>query len=228
MNRIPTIAKTLPIAVIVAFFATRYVHGRFGDETFICAEMGRCELGSALSWFLTGITAAGPFIALGGFHWSRSLHTRERLGPFSQRFLPDGGQILEILSFVAALAATYWLTLNGPSIEPVDVEVPNSWAQWLREFRAPDVLDADARQKLDEVPSRRTWFAIGLLLGAPFTMSFGATLGREWYGRKRRKAQKLAAQADAEPTIDLTEMDKNLSGRATIDLTEVEQDVDES
>ena len=216
MSKIPALAKTVPIAAIVAFFATRWVHGRFGDETFICADGVECDLGSSMSWLLSGLTLLGPFIAVAGFHWSRRLHTRGRLGPFSERAIPDGEQIFEVALFVGAIAATYWLLLNGPSIELVDIERPNTWAEWFREFRAPDELTAEDRQRLDEVPSRRTWFAIGALLGAPAWMSFGTMAGREWYGRKRRKAQRNESSTPEsgddtihadESVIDLSELD---------------------
>jgi len=47
-------------------------------------------------------------------------------------------------------------------------------------------------------------------------LSLGAMLGREWYGRKRRKAQRAADESN-EGHIDLTEFE-NASGRATIDI----------
>jgi len=215
-----TIVKTAPIALLVAFFATRYVRGRYGDETFICDTGAQCDLGSGLTWLLTGITSIGPFIALAGFMWSRRLHHKERLGPFSSRAIPDGEQILEVLMVIGAIGASYWLMLNGPAIEPVTIGRPNTWAEWLREFRAPDQLTAADQAKLDEVPSRRTWFLIGTLLGAPLMLSLGTMLGREWYGRKRRKAQREAGEHDDH--IDLTAFE-NTSGRATIDLTDIDQ-----
>ncbi len=226
MKQQHTLVKTLPISIIVAFIATRWVHGRYFDETFVCDTGERCDLGSSMSWLLTGISAVGPFIALAGFFWSRHLHHQNRLGPFSSRAIPDTEQILEVLFVIGAMLATYWLMLNGPSIEFVEPtrdltldDRPNQLAQWLRDFRAPDILDADAREKLEQVPSRRTWFLIGIILGGPFAYSLGTMLGREWYGRKRRKAQEEAGDAgdDASDQIDLT----GLGGRSTpdIDLT---------
>ncbi len=235
MKQQHTLVKALPIAVIVSFVATRRVRGRFEDETFVCDTGAECELGSSLEWLLTGITSIGPFIAVLGFMWSRRLHHQDRLGPFSYRAIPDVEQILEVLGVLAAAGATYWLMLNGPSIGLVSTTgdqaiewLPTRAAEWLREFRAPDVMDAEAREKLTRVPSRRTWFFSGLLLGAPFMFSLGSMLGREWYGRKRRKAQREAGDAgdNAGDTLDLTNPDESsartsLSGRSTIDLTKL-------
>lgn len=226
-----TLVKALPIALIAAFFATRRVRGRFGDETFTCdagdrLSLTQCDLGSGMTWLLSGVTILGPFIAVVGFMWSRRLHHNDRLGPFSYRAIPDVEQILEVLFVIGAMLASYWLMLNGPSIEYVEpsrdltlADRPNQLAQWLREFRAPDVLTAEAREKLEQVPSRRTWFLIGTILGGPFAYSLGTMLGREWYGRKRREAQREAGDAgdDASDQIDLT----SPGGRSTpdIDLT---------
>lgn len=235
MKQIPTIAKALPIAIIVAFFATRRVHGRYFDETFICDTGDRCELGSGLSWLLTGITALGPFLAVLGFMWTWRLHHRDRLGPFSHRAIPDSEQILEVLAVLGGILASYWLLLNGPSIESVTIGRPNTWAEWLRNFRAPEQLTSADREKLEQVPSRLTWFAVGTLLGGPFMYAFGSMLGREWYGRKRRKAQKSEAAHreegvagdDASDTINLTgDLTGDLTGNRSpdLDLTNIESD----
>ena len=215
-----TIVKTAPIAVIVAFISTRWVRGRFGDESFVC-ETGACDLGSGLTWLLSGVTILGPFIALAGFFWSRRLHLKQQLGPFSSRAIPDSEQIGEVLMVAAAALASYWLMLNGPSIEPVTIGQPNTFVETLREFRAPEQLTAEDRVKLNEVPSRRTWFLIGTLLGTPFTFSLGTLLGREWYGRKRRKAQKVE---DETPVIDLNAIEQ-VSGRSTPDINLSDIDV---
>lgn len=224
-----TIVKTAPIAVIVALISTRWVRARFGDESFIC-DTGACDLGSGATWLLSGLTIVGPFIALLGFFWSRRLHLKNQLGPFNSRAIPDGEQIGEVLLVAGAGLATYWLMLNGPSIEPVDVGQPNTFVETLREFRAPEQLTAEDRVKLNEVPSRRTWFLIGILLAAPFMFSLGTLLGREWYGRKRRKNQRIEDEAEKELSelIDLSSTE-NASGRATpdIDLSEIEQSANE-
>lgn len=225
MKQQHTLVKTFPLALIVAFFATRRVRGRFGDETFVC-DASTCDLGSGMTWLLSGVTILGPFIAIIGFMCSRRLHHNDRLGPFSYRAFPDAEQILEVLGVLAAMALSYWLILNGPGIElatsssdPTLAERPNWFAEWLREFRAPEVRTAEARDKLDEVPSRRTWFLIGTLLGAPFMFSFGSMLGREWYGRKRRKAQREDDVAGGENAIDHIDLtDTSTSGRSSADL----------
>ncbi len=205
----PTIVKILPIAVLVALVATRFVHGRAGNEVFLCDGATRCELGSGASWLFTGVTFVGPFIAVAGFFWARRLHQSGRLGPFSHRAIPDGEQIVEVLSVLAAGLITYWLVLNGPSIEFVDIGRPNTWVERLREFRAPEDLTQAERQKLSEVPSRRTWFLIGIVLGGPFMFSLGNLLGREWYGRKRRRAEQPSESQtlnlDDHDVIELTE-----------------------
>jgi len=226
MKQQHTLVKALPLALIAAFFATRRVRGRFGDETFLCDTGSQCDLGSGMTWLLSGVTILGPFIAVAGFMWTRRLHHSNRLGPFSHRYIPDGEQILEVLAVLAAAAISYRLILGGPSIEWVspsgDLTLatrPNQFAQWLREFRAPDILDADARDKLGKVPSRRTWFLIGTIFGGPFMFGLGSMLGREWYGRKRRKAQRedgVAGDDDASDQIDFTE--RSETGRSTPDL----------
>lgn len=211
----PTLLKLAPIAALASLIATWQVHQRAGDETFLCDGI-ECSLGSSTSWLLTGATLIGPFVALGGFFWSRSLHYRERLGPFSDRAIPDSEEILEVLAVLLAALISYWLLLNGPSIEAVDIDKPNTWAQSLREFRASDNPTAQQRQSLKEVPTRLTWFVIGVLASAPFMFSLGSMLGREWYGRKRRRAQELG---DDTQSMGVSEG----MGRATgIDLTEVE------
>ena len=67
------------------------------------------------------------------------------------------------------------------------------------------------RQKLREVPSRLTWFTVGAVLGAPLMFSFGNMVGREWYGRKRRQAQRLedaqTEQAGVSEFLDLRDFD---------------------
>jgi len=154
MKQQHTIIKTAPIALLIAIIATRQVHGRSGDETFICDTGAQCELGSGLSWLLTGVTAIGPFVALAGFFWSRRLHQEGRLGPFSSRAIPDGEQIVEVLMVLGAMAVSYWLMLNGPAIESVEIGRPNTWAEWLREFRAPVPHWHDPRSALHAEPWR--------------------------------------------------------------------------
>lgn len=205
MRTTPFSLKIAPLAAAMAFLATWQVHSRSGNEVFRC-ETGQCELGSGASWFLTGVTLASPFIAALGFAWSRHLHRRGRLGPFEQRWLPDGEEIFEILAVLAAGLITYWLLRNGPSIEAVSVGRPNTWLIEAREWR-------DDQSSTDLVPARRTWFAVGVALSAPFAFSFGSMTGREWYGRMRRRAQRAE---DNDEVIDLTELEK----ATVIDLTD--------
>ncbi len=207
-NRLPFLAMALPITGVVATVLTWQVHVRSGDETFVC-DGETCVLGSGASWLLTGITVLGPFVALMGFLWTRRLHDRDRLGPFARWAIPDGEEIFEVLSVLAAGLATYWLVRNGPSIEAVDVGRPNSWVLELREWTVDDGVTASPL-----VPSRATWFAVGAILSAPFALSLGSMLGREWYGRQRRIEQD-AADANKD-MIDLTELD----APAVIDLRE--------
>lgn len=200
---VPFAAKSLPVAFVLALLLTWQVHSRTGDEVFRCETGETCTLGSGGSWLLTGMTLLGPFVALLGFAWSRRLHLRERLGPFSHRAIPDGEQILEVVAVLAAGLVTYWLIDNGGSIEAIDVGRPNSWLLEGRELTSDQPPD-------DSVPNRSTWFLIGVVLSAPFTFSLGSMLGREWYGRARRAAQDTVEQEDE--VIDLT----------TIDLTAIE------
>ena len=198
MNQ-PTIIKTLPIAFFSALVATRLVHGRAGDESFVC-DGTACELGSGTSWLFTGVALLGPFIALGGFFWARYLHQTERLGPFNHRAIPDGEEIVEVLWVLGAALVSYWLILNGPSIEPVRVGGVNEWAARLREFRLADEATRDQVANAMRVPSRFSWFLVGVVLGSPFMFSLGSMLGREWYGSRRLRAE----QAEAATDIDLT------------------------
>lgn len=194
------LAKACALTTVVAIVLTWQVHSRSGDETFVC-DGETCVLGSGASWLFTGMTVLGPVIGLLGFFWTRRLQQSDRLGPFSHRAVPDLEQIVEVFSVLGAGLATYWLVRNGPSIEAIDVGRPNTWVLNLREWTAED---GEAVSTL--VPNRRTWFAIGAILAAPFAFSFGSMLGREWYGRQRRKQQRLA---DAEPDeTDLYETDQ--------------------
>lgn len=201
---VPFAAKAVPITLLVSAVLTWQLHSRAGNETFKCDGGDVCELGSGLSWLSTGPALIGPFIALLGFSWSRRLHRRARLGPFSYRAIPDSEQMLEVCAVLGAGLLTYWLLANGSMIESVDVGRPNTWLLDVQDITSDEPID-------DLVPTRSTWFAIGVVLSAPFAFSFGSMLGREWYGRRRRSAQNL--DADTSEVIDLT----------TIDLTEIER-----
>ncbi len=181
------------IAVVAAVLLTWQVGMRTGEETFVCPDIGDCVQGSGWASLLRGVTITGPFIALLGAAWSRRLHNNGRLGPFSYRAIPDGEQILEVLTVLLAGLFTYWFVRNGPSIEParpLDIGAPNTWALDIRNVRQPD-----GTPEITDVPSGLSWFIIGAVLFAPFAGSFGAMLGREFYGRRRRKAQREADEA---------------------------------
>jgi len=199
MTNTPFIAKALPIAALISLVLTWQVHVRLGNETFLC-EGTRCELGSGLSWLLTGAALIGPFIAALGAAWTRRLHQRDRLGPFSFRAIPDGEQIIEVLAVLAAGLATFWLLRNGPMIDAIEVGRPNSWI-------------LDAREISDEftsntlVPNRTNWFMMGAVLGAPFAFSLGSMIAREWYGRRRRRTELDEDSATDETDIGLGSTD---------------------
>lgn len=195
------------IAALSALILTWQVHARTGDETFICQDVGSCSLGSGGSWLLTGVTLTGPFIAALGVAWSRRHHNNARLGPFAYRAVPDGEQIFEILAVLGAGLFTYWFVRNGPSIEPaepLDIGRVNGWALDIRNLRLED-----GAAEVTSVPSRLAWFIIGTALGAPFAMSFGTMAGREFYGFRRRRAQRNADDSveleDDADVVDLTD-----------------------
>ena len=171
-------ARALAITFLAIVVSTSIVHARAGNEIFLCAD-GRCELGSGASWALTGVTVAGPILAVAGFTWSRSLHQRDRLGPFSYRQIPDGEEILEGLGVIVAGLGSWWLIRNGSQSVALEVGFPNDMLT--------DRLGVDEAGR-PLVPARRTWFLVGALLGAPFAFSLGSMIGREWFGRQRRRA----------------------------------------
>lgn len=187
---------------MVSLALTLLVRSRFGEETFLC-DGSTCVLGSGTRWLLTGVAVLGTFIGTAGFRWSSMLERRGSLDPLAKWPVPDAEQILEILSVIGAGVATYWLLLNGPSIESVDVRQVNEWANDVRNFR---LEENTASTNL--VPSRQTWFLIGGVLSLPFAFSFGAMVGREFFGRRRRKAMK-AANAQARADFDAHEAAAN-------------------
>jgi len=195
------------IAVFAALILLWQVRSRTGTETFVCTDVGDCELGSGWRSLFSAIAITGPFIALLGAAWSRRLHNDGRLGPFSYRTIPDGEQILEVCAVLLAGLFTYWFIRNGPSIEPArpeDISDPNTWARNIRNLRQPD-----GTPEITTVPSRLNWYLIGLMLGAPFAASFGAMLGREFYGRRRRIAQREPDEADKADETDEDEYDES-------------------
>lgn len=202
--QIPFALRALPVALIVGLLLTWMVHRRAGDEQLICATGEICSLGSGGSWLLTGVALPGALVALAGFAWSRHLHRRDRLGPFSRRAIPDGEQILEVISVLAAGWFSWWLIRNGGSIEAADIDElarPNSWLIEARDIRSDEPIDRF-------IPDRSTWFLVGAVLAAPFAFSLGSMIGREWYGRIRRSAQDADSRDVVdEEVIDLTVLD---------------------
>lgn len=192
-----------PIATVTAVIAALILHSivtsRTGTETFQCVS-GVCELDSGFRSLLRGMAIVGPGITALGFAWSRWQHQRNTLGPFADRWIPDGEQIFEVLATLAAGLFTYWYIRNGPAVEAVDVGAPNSWARSIRNFNQPE-----GTPPADLVPTVRSWFLIGAALVTPFAMSFGSMLGREFYGLVRRRSQRREdkARAEAVQTIDL-------------------------
>lgn len=211
------------VAAIFAAFGTWQVHGRLGDETFRCPEVGECVLGSGASWVLTGATIVGPLVTLLGAAWSRRLHYKNKLGPFSYRAIPDGEQILETLAVLCAGLFTYWFVRNGPSIDParpLDIGIPNTWALDVRNLRL-----AAGASAVTSVPTRLTWFVIGAVLSTPFAASFGTMVGREFYGWRRRKAQR---EADDIAERDESTGDDFIDLTNSVDMDEFDFDTDEA
>lgn len=178
--------------MVLTFFVRRI----FGDETFIC-DGSECTLGSGPRWLLTGVAFFGPFLAVAGFRWSEMLERRGRLAPEAKWQIPDAEQILEIVTVILAGLLTYWLVLNGPSTELVEGGRLNGWANDVRNFRREE-----GTPETELVPSRLTWFIIGGLLSVPFLFSFGSMIGREWFGRRRRKGHSLDDEDDFDSTDD--------------------------
>ena len=143
-----------------------------------CAE-GRCSIGSGRSWILTGVALMFPFATFAGWAWTRLLNAKNRLGPFSPRRIPDIEEIAEVLAVLAMVAVAYLVVRSGPKVPMLDADWPNSW------------LDGHLgeRDGTDLVPTRTSWFLVGLLTTAPFGFAFGTALGREWHSWKRGKAQ---------------------------------------
>ena len=231
MSRFTTIVLTA--AVLTAIFLTFQVNSRTGQEAFICEGGETCSLRSGWGSLFFGASVTGPFLAALGIAWSRRLHYKGQLGPFVHKAIPDGEQILEVLSVLAAGLFTYWFIRNGPSIEPArpfELGHPNSWALDIRNFRLEDGARA-----VTTVPSRRSWFLIGIVLSAPFAISFGTMMGREFYGRRRRQAQRQGGHEGDESTLtddqgtgvsnselNLDELDSSLDLSDESDLPELE------
>ncbi len=217
--------KYFGFGFVVSLLLTIFVRSRFGEEVFVC-DGSDCAGSSGTKSLLTGLAFIGPLVAAAGFTWSSMLHQRGRLVPTAKWAVPDFEQIFEVLGVLAAGLASYWLILNGPSIEAVEVRQVNQWANDLRNFRAEE-----GTPTTDLVPSTVTWFVIGAVLSAPFWLSFGAMLGRETIGRRNRKEAAVAAlavpprQSGGSFTLEPGEL-KELS-RATDETAEHAIDLDE-
>ncbi len=190
------------VTLLLVGAGLRLVHGRAGDEQVLC-ETGTCTVGSGGSWLLTGLILSFGILALLGAAWTRRVHRRGKLGPFKKAFFPDGGEIVEGLWIIAAIAASWWLLTRGPEVTAIDAGRPNSWAARLRD----QPLSGFAW-----VPSRFAWFLTGLAFASPFGFAFGTAAGREWYILRRRRQGPLpvaattptrAVETKAVETIDL-------------------------
>ena len=162
------------VALIAALILVVIVQAQSGDEFIACAE-GRCSIGSGLSWLLTGMTLMFPVAALAGGAWTSRLHSQNRLGPFSARRIPDIEEMAEVLSVLAAFAVAYFVVRSGPKMPMLDAQWPNSWLDGHLGERDGTAL----------VPTRTSWFLVGLLTSAPFGFAFGTAAGREWFAWKR-------------------------------------------
>lgn len=203
--------KSLGFATVLSVALTVVVRSQFGVETFQC-EGSTCELGSGTRWVLTGLVIVGSFIIAGGFLWSARLEARGNLDPLANWTIPDAQQIVEVVFVIGAGLATYWLALNGPSIEGEDVRQVNQWANDLRNFRSESAATTNL------VPARLTWFIIGGALATPFAFSFGTMVGREFYGRRRRKASAALAKGAATAAAAAPPM----LGRSSLDIDHFE------
>lgn len=205
--------KSLAFATIAAVVLTIVVRSQFGEESFFC-DGSVCELGSGTRWLLTGLVVVGTFIGTAGFRWSAMLERRGSLDPAAKWAIPDAEQIIEVATVIGAGLASYWLLLNGPSIEADDVRQVNQWANDLRNFRREENT-----APTDLVPTSFTWFVVGGVLSLPFAFSFGSMIGREFFGRRRRKLQRsTAAPTETEPFVAGAPM----LGRAAIDVDDHE------
>lgn len=183
----------VPLVLLATVALTWQVHERMGDETVRCpdAPQTECTVGSGASWILTGIAITAPLLVHLGWRWSARLYRQRKLDPLRRMIIPDYEEILEIVAFVLAVAASVWIVRNGPQFALVDGGFPNSWfGRSLGTRHAGIPL----------VPTRGAWFVVGALVSAPFTFSLGAALGREWFGHKRRQAE-----AADDPVAELTE-----------------------
>lgn len=163
-----------PAVVVVAILVlVLLIHARGGDEQAIC-EGQPCVVGSGASWLATGAAVAAPPLVWAGVVWTRRLDTRDDLGPFARRAVPDIEEMAEVVWFLVAVVLSYLLIRRGPTIPIVDSSWPNSWLEGR--------LGTEGGHDL--VPSRLSWFMVGALLAMPAGFSAGTAAGREWFGRR--------------------------------------------
>lgn len=166
------------IALVAALLLIIIVQGRSGDEVIACSD-GRCSIGSGRSWILTGVGTMFPFATLAGWAWTSRLRSQDRLGPFSPRRIPDIEEMAEVLSVLAVFALAYLVVRSGAKMPILEAEWPNSWLE-------DHLGDRDA---VPLVPSRTSWFIVGLATSAPFGFAFGTAVGREWFAWRLRAAR---------------------------------------
>ena len=168
----------LLVAAIAGLILTAVVHVRAGDEVALCdgAAGTECAIGSGISWLLTGVLLVAPLIAVLGFSWTRHNEATGRLGPFVRSTIPDWEEQIEAAGVVVAGLLSFLIIRRGPKTPMVGSTWFNSWLA--------DHLGTEAGAPL--VPSRMSWFVIGVLIGIPFAFSLGSAIGREWYSWRRR------------------------------------------
>jgi hypothetical protein len=178
----------VPLVALATLIAVWQVHARTGDDTIIC-DAGECDIGSGASWLLTGIALTAPTLVHLGFRWTARQYRSGRLDPLRRITVPDYEEILEIAAVLVTIAISIWIVRSGPHVTLVQGGFPNTWlGEWL----------GTAERGLPVVPSRGAWFVVGALVSAPFSVALGATVGREWFGRKRRKLEAAEELAESE------------------------------
>lgn len=169
-------------ALVVGLILTAVVHAFAGDEIALCEEgiRARCPIGSGGSWFWTGVVLIAPVLVTAGLAWTIHLRDVNQLGPFAPAVIPDWEELLEGMAVIIAFLLTFLIIRGGPKTAMLDSSWPNSWLEGrLGEVRGEPL-----------VPSRRSWFLIGLLVSLPFSFSLGTAVGREWFAFRRNRADR--------------------------------------
>lgn len=128
------------------------------------------------------MSIVGPVFAAAGYMWTGKLDEHKMAGPTAKWAIPDLEQIFEVIWVLIAALITYWLLLNGPSVEDSDMTGVNSLANSLRNFRREE-----GTVPTDLTPTSTTWFMIGAILCTPFFFSFGSMIGRELLSRATKR-----------------------------------------